>query len=97
MKKVFVVGLALIILLPLLSSCSALRSLSAAKPGFDTEARAGSPSPPPSQDQAGEIWATRYIPGMRYLSSTLPPPTEARSEWDRRMNKRSNPLAESNP
>ncbi|MBM4328744.1 MAG: hypothetical protein FJ118_16450 [Deltaproteobacteria bacterium] len=97
MKKVLVALLALVISLPLLSSCSALRSISAAKPGFDTEARAANPTPPALQDQANESWAVRYIPGLRYLSSTLPPPTQARTDWDKRMDKRTNPWGESAP
>jgi hypothetical protein len=50
------------------SSCTALRT--------------ATPVPAAYQSDEDEGWATKHIPGMKSLVSLLPPPTDARKQWD---------------
>ncbi|AFM23851.1 hypothetical protein [Desulfomonile tiedjei] len=64
-----------ILFMPLLSSCSALKAGNPVKAGFDTEQEEG--------------WLTRKVPGLRSLSNIIPPPSEARQQWDERKKQQS--------
>jgi len=69
-------GLLMVALLvaPLLSACSALRSGSAVPAGYAAEK---------------ESSVTSRIPGVSSIANFLPAPTEARTKWDRYYEKRS--------
>jgi hypothetical protein len=79
MKLISVLSAALILSLPLLTSCSTLNWSSAAKSGPAVEAEA---------EDDERSWAERNIPGWEALLKRIPPPTEARKKWDRQQNKR---------
>ncbi len=83
MKILTVLGAVLVLALPLLASCSALRIGNAVKASSD--AKEGEPYKASYQAPAKEGWAARYIPRWKSLSDLLPPPTEARKEWDERL------------
>ncbi|MDQ7785928.1 MAG: hypothetical protein RDU20_23945 [Desulfomonilaceae bacterium] len=74
MKRCAALVLAAALFLALTTSCTSMRSLTAVKAGYDAE----------QQDS----WASRYIPGVRAISRLVPPPSDARKEWDARYNKR---------
>ncbi len=78
MRLLYIVALAAIALLPLLTSCTALGPGKAVKAGFELQEEEG--------------WASRYIPGVRAISKFVPPPTEARLEWDKRMKRQTDPV-----
>lgn len=92
MRTVALFPLVVVILLPLFVSCSALRSGAPVKASFSLDdpdfktndfksaAEAGSGPPAPS-------WAARYIPGWKWISDAIPPPTDARIKWDERYNR----------
>jgi len=63
-----VVAIVALVCLPLLTSCSGVRSGTAVKAAFDAE------------DQ--ESWITKYVPGLKSISNLLPPPNENRTKWD---------------
>jgi hypothetical protein len=71
----------LVLALPLLNSCSTLRTGQAVKAA--SEAKEGEPLKASYEVTESKGWANRYIPGWKRLSNALPPPTEARKEWDR--------------
>ena len=73
----------LVLALLLLSSCSTLRIGHAVR--ASSEAKEGEPQRASFEVPADEGWAARYIPGWKRLSEMIPPPTEARKEWDRRL------------
>jgi hypothetical protein len=75
MKKLVVAALTALVILPLASSCTAVRSGVPVKAAFDSPAKAGVPV-----DERG--WASRYIPGVRAISNLVPEPSEARVKWD---------------
>ncbi|MBI4962090.1 MAG: hypothetical protein HY913_02325 [Desulfomonile tiedjei] len=59
--------------LPFMTSCSALRSGNPVPAGYDA-------------DKQG--WVSKYIPGAKSVSNFIPPPSEARTNWDRWYDKR---------
>jgi len=74
---------ALLIFLALLSSCTTLRlgtPVKASYSAWDQEAEKGA-----DDQSAQEGWASRYVPGWKALSNLLPPPTDARKDWDKWM------------
>lgn len=71
MRLFYVVVLPAIAVLPFLCSCSALGPGKAVKAGFELQEEEG--------------WASKYIPGVRAVSKFIPPPTDARLEWDKRQ------------
>jgi hypothetical protein len=75
--------LAIIFSLTILASCSALRTGSPVKAGYDTQ-KAGF-------DAEEEGWASRNIPGVKTLSNFVPPPNEARTKWDDWQKRRQRP------
>ncbi len=89
MKNVAIYAVGIAILLPFFVSCSSLRMGAPVKASFtmddsdmkadDFRSPAGSGFPPETPG-----WAARYIPGWKWLSDTIPPPTEARMKWDER-------------
>jgi hypothetical protein len=64
-----------ILVMPSLISCSALKAGNPVKAGFDTEQEEG--------------WLTRKVPGLKSLSDVIPPPSEARQQWDERKKQQS--------
>jgi len=68
MRIRLVVAVVALVCLPLMTSCSGVRSGTAVKAAFDAE------------DQ--ESWITKKIPGLKTLSNLLPPPNENRIKWD---------------
>lgn len=93
MKTVSLYAVGIAILLPFFVSCTTLRSGTPVKAAvslddpdlkaddFNVPAGSGFPSEKPS-------WTARYIPGWKWLADTIPPPTEARTKWDERYNRR---------
>jgi hypothetical protein len=81
MRKTFVTALAALLILPLVSSCTHLRSGAPVKASFDLPAKTS--TPPEEQG-----WASKYIPGVRLISNLLPEPSEARVKWDDYYKKR---------
>lgn len=69
MKYVTILSLAAVVGFFLLPSCSAVK--------WAVPAMAGS-------EMDEESWALRYVPGLKALSDFIPPPTEARQQWDER-------------
>jgi hypothetical protein len=82
MNKMFVAALTGLVILPLTTSCTAIRSAVPVKASFDAPAKASMPS-------EGQGWASRYIPGVRQISNLLPEPSEARVKWDEYYKKKS--------
>jgi len=83
MKVSMTVVAALLIFLAFLSSCTTLRlgtPVKASSSAWDQEAEKGA-----DEENAQEGWASRYVPGWKRLSNLLPPPTEARKDWDKWM------------
>lgn len=76
MTNRFVFLLVALLSIPLLNACSSLRSGHAVPAGYETEKK----SP-----------ITKYLPGGQTISNFLPPPSEARTNWDRWYEKRSDP------
>jgi hypothetical protein len=62
--------------LPFMTSCSALRSGNPVKAGYEA-------------DKQG--WTSKYIPGVKSVSKFVPPPSDARANWDRWYEKRKEP------
>lgn len=89
MKISCVVAMALIMALPLLSSCSSLRSGTAVKAGYDAEEKM--PDKATDLTDADQGWAARYIPGWKAVGKLVPEPTEARTDWDNWMTRRNGP------
>jgi uncharacterized protein YceK len=83
------VAIALIVALPLFSSCSSLRSGTAVKAGYDVEEKI--PDRALDQMAADQGWAARYIPGWKAVGKLIPEPTEARMSWDNWKTKRNGP------
>lgn len=75
MKKLVVAALTALVILPLASSCTALRSGVPVKAAFDSPAKTGI-------QVEEQSWASRYIPGVRAISQIVPEPSEARVKWD---------------
>jgi hypothetical protein len=63
--------------MPFLTSCASTGATTFMKAGFE------------QQDNEG--WASKYLPGISFLSKLLPPPTEARLEWDERQKRMGQP------
>jgi hypothetical protein len=62
-----------LVILPFIASCSALRTGNAVPAAYES-------------DKPG--WASKYIPGVKSISEIVPPPSEARTNWDRWYEKR---------
>jgi hypothetical protein len=60
--------------IPLLNGCTTMRSAKAVPAAYEEEKKSS---------------VSRYIPGLSSLSNLLPPPSEARTNWDRWYEKRS--------
>ena len=80
MKCIAILSLAAVVGFFLLPSCSAVKWAVPAKAGADIDE---------------ESWALRYVPGLKALSDFIPPPTEARTQWDERYRSRNNSWASS--
>ncbi len=80
MKYIAILSLATIVGFFLLPSCSAVKWAVPAKAGADMD---------------DESWAVRYIPGLKAASDFIPPPTEARMQWDERYRNKGNSWAAS--
>lgn len=80
MKYIAILSLAAVVGFFLLPSCSAVKWAVPAKAGSDMDE---------------ESWALRYVPGLKALSDFIPPPTEARTQWDERYRNRNNSWASS--
>jgi hypothetical protein len=76
MKQASLIGASLLVALIFLSSCSSLRSGNAVQAAFET---------------GSDGWVTKHVPGAKTLSNLIPPPNEARTNWDRWYEKRSQP------
>ncbi len=63
--------------LPFMTSCSTLRSGNPVKAGYEADNKQG--------------WASKYIPGVKSVSQFIPPPSDARNNWDRWYEKRKEP------
>jgi hypothetical protein len=76
------VGLAALLAVMVLSSCTQLRSGVAVKAGFNAD----TPPSPVGFDPfpVKESWASRHVPGWKAINRLLPPPSEARRKWDER-------------
>jgi hypothetical protein len=61
---------------PLLNGCTTMRSGKAVPAAYESE-------------KQGSV--TKYIPGLQSLSNLLPPPSEARTNWDQWYKKQSDP------
>ena len=72
MKYIPILSLIVVMGFCLLPSCSAVKWAVPAGAGTDMD---------------DESWASRYIPGVRAISNLVPPPTEARMQWDERYKK----------
>ena len=68
----------LILALLMTTSCTGLRGAKLLKAGYQGE-------------DGEQSWAVKYIPGVRSLSNLIPPPTDARREWDERQRKANQP------
>jgi hypothetical protein len=75
MNKMVVAALTALVILPLASSCTAVRPGVPIKAAFDSPARTGVP-------MENQGWASKYIPGVRAISKAFPEPSEARVKWD---------------
>jgi hypothetical protein len=73
MKYISILSLVAVVGLFLLASCSTVKWAVPAGAGTDMD---------------DESWASQYIPGVRALSNFVPPPTEARIQWDEQYKKR---------
>lgn len=80
MKYISILSLAAVVGIFLLPSCSAVK--------WAVPATAGS-------EMEDESWASRYIPGVKAVSNLVPPPTEARLQWDERYKNQREPWASS--
>jgi len=68
--------LLLLCALPFMASCSALRSGNPVPAGYEADKQA---------------WTSKYIPGYKSVSQFIPPPSDARTDWDRWYEKRKEP------
>lgn len=76
--QIFSVVLVVAVLsVPFLTSCASTGAATFTKAGFEQEDNQG--------------WASKYLPGVSLLSKLLPPPTEARLEWDEHQKRMSQP------
>ncbi len=71
MNRVLGVPLVILLVLLLAASCTSLRSGKAVKAAYEANESGG--------------WLSRNIPGVKRLSEIVPPPTDARRQWDERM------------
>lgn len=77
MKRYVVLVCAVAFLMTFTTSCSTIRSsIKPMKAGYETEEE--------------ESWAAKYIPGVKAVSKFVPPPSDARREWDERYNRWNN-------
>jgi hypothetical protein len=76
MRYRFLALLVAVLSLPMLNACSALRSGKLVPAGYEAEKQS---------------WVSKYVPGAQTISNLVPPPSEARSNWDRWYEKRSDP------
>jgi hypothetical protein len=77
MRPLSLTVVAIVLMIPLLSSCASTGTATFMKAGFDR------------QDSEG--WASKYIPGISALSRLVPPPTEARLKWDQEQKRLGHP------
>jgi hypothetical protein len=77
MRILFAVLLGAILTMPFLTSCASTGATTFMKAGFE------------QKDDEG--WASKHIPGVSALSKLLPPPTEARQQWDEQQKRMSQP------
>jgi len=75
MRFILVPLLAAMVALTFTTSCTGLRLGNPVKAAYETEKADG--------------WISKYIPGLKTLSDLIPPPSDARKEWDARQKKRS--------
>ena len=73
MKLSVVILAVAVLVMPLLTSCSTLRTGNPLKAGYAPEE---------------EGWLSRNVPGIRKLSEVIPPPNEARQKWDEQRKQR---------
>jgi len=78
MKSATILLVSLLAVFSLLSSCTSLGS----------KLRLGSPIKAGYEGEAPG-WASRNLPGVKTLSNLIPPPTDARMQWDEWQKKRS--------
>lgn len=78
MRLISLITLLLLLLLLMTTSCTGLRGAKLLKAGYQPE-------------DEEESWASKYIPGVRSLSNLIPPPTDARREWDERQRRANQP------
>jgi len=71
MNRLLGVAMLLVLVLLLTASCTSLRSGKAVKAAYETGESDG--------------WVSRNIPGVKRLSEIIPPPNEARRQWDQRL------------
>jgi hypothetical protein len=76
MKLSVVILAVAVLVMPLLTSCSTLRTGNPLKAGYAPEE---------------EGWLSRNVPGIRKLSEVIPPPSEARQKWDEQGKQRNHP------
>ncbi len=75
MNRLLGIALVLVLVLVLTASCTSLRSGKAVKAAYDANENDG--------------WLSRNIPGVKRLSEIIPPPNEARKQWDQRLRRQS--------
>ncbi|MGB9618373.1 MAG: hypothetical protein ACP5M0_07385 [Desulfomonilaceae bacterium] len=75
MNRFLGIALVWVLVLFLAASCTSLRSGNAVKAAFDANESDG--------------WLSRHIPGVKKLSEIIPPPNEARKQWDQRLKRQS--------
>jgi len=73
MKRCAVLILSVALFFALSTSCTSMKSFKTVRAGYDAE----------EQDS----WASRHIPGVKAISKFIPPPTDARRQWDERYKK----------
>jgi hypothetical protein len=89
MKISTVLAAILVLVLALLTSCATLRLSNPLK--VTPVVKEGEPHRAAYQAASEEGWAARYIPGWKKLSDLIPPPNEARKDWDQWLNGRGRP------
>lgn len=75
MRFILAPVLAATVALIFLTSCTGLRLGNPVKASYEREAEDG--------------WILKYIPGLKALSNIVPPPSDARKEWDERQKRQS--------
>jgi hypothetical protein len=83
MNRLLGIALVVILVLFLAASCTSLRSGKAVKAAYDANESDG--------------WMSRHIPGVKKLSEIIPPPNEARKQWDQRLRRQSDLVGVNSP